>query len=895
MKVKAIQAALLATALTFAVSINLQAAPSLPITEPPVTSTFMDGPMVDPWSTNGQWFLSIDGTKEYRTHEFYDNVTEHGGSNPHAIDGRVSAVTLNTFGHITAFTVKASIDNNTPQCFGQESDSNNSHGEFRPAGSERYIGPLLDTKLTVEFAIADANLLPAVFSGPYQNPWPPSFIIAENEDQRAWYCWNEQDLPQGDQPGNYYVPTWDFGDIAVGDRTTRVLNFSVSPPMDPSDPRYPAIYGAYEEGKDMFANRTTSLKISTWIDGISTDFGTPYPEEVLRSSDVSVFHNIEEEPQDEFDWGDAPDAGILGYPTLAANSGANHLIAGGSPQVLRLGWLIDGEPDGQPDSTATGDDLANLADEDGITFDTPLIPGTVAQVTVYAGVNAAVSGFARLQGWVDFNADGIWGPAEQIFSDQVVSFTGLANPTILTFPVPGGATPGPTFARFRLSTAAGLNPAGSAPDGEVEDYLVDILEGGSVDWGDAPDPSYPTLAANNGAHHLLGPLFMGSFADPEPDGQPHLLAMGDDFDSLYPSMGDDENGVIFTSPIQPGGFAKVYVYASISGILDAWIDFNADGDWADSGERIFSGQPLNLGVNHLIYPVPLSAAQGAATFARFRASSTGVASYTGLALDGEVEDYQVNIEHVPLLGIDFGDAPGPSYPTLLPLGARHPIVAGVGLGAMIDGEPNGQPTAYANGDDTTNFDDEDGVTFATKLVVGSTATVHVVAGVLGGYLDAWIDFDQNGSFDASEHIPPGGPVPVPPGLNTIGFAVPTPPAAKLGPTFARFRITSVPGGLAPGEAAQDGEVEDYMVKLFQPQPTNLVITNLSFNVSNTVATVEWTAQSGITYQMQATTNLVTSNSWADVESPVLGPVNWQTNNMSAQTNKFYRVTAPWTP
>ncbi len=111
---------------------------------------------------------------------------------------------------------------------------------------------------------------------------------------------------------------------------------------------------------------------------------------------------------------------------------------------------------------------------------------------------------------------------------------------------------------------------------------------------------------------------------------------------------------------------------------------------------------------------------------------------------------------------------------------------------------------------------------------------------------------------------------------------------------SRFRYTG--GGVAIYKGlALDGEVEDYMVELFQPQLSiDIVITNLSFIASNTVAKVEWTVENGITYQMQATTNLTVSNSWVDVEVPVVGPINWQTNNMSAQTNKFYRVTAPWT-
>ncbi|MGH8528401.1 MAG: Ig-like domain-containing protein, partial [Nevskiales bacterium] len=78
------------------------------------------------------------------------------------------------------------------------------------------------------------------------------------------------------------------------------------------------------------------------------------------------------------------------------------------------------------------------------------------------------------------------------------------------------------------------------------------------------------------------------------------------------------------------------------GVLDAWLDFNRDGDWNDADERIFSGQAVVNGVNNLMAAVPLAAAAGT-SFARFRLSSAGVLAPTGEAPDGEVEDYQVTI------------------------------------------------------------------------------------------------------------------------------------------------------------------------------------------------------------------------------------------------------------
>jgi Dockerin type I domain/GEVED domain len=80
------------------------------------------------------------------------------------------------------------------------------------------------------------------------------------------------------------------------------------------------------------------------------------------------------------------------------------------------------------------------------------------------------------------------------------------------------------------------------------------------------------------------------------------------------------------------------VTASGPGLLDAWIDFNRDGDWDDAGEQIFTRASLNAGANTLPFTTIASAAVGN-TFARFRLSSAGSLLPKGAAADGEVEDY----------------------------------------------------------------------------------------------------------------------------------------------------------------------------------------------------------------------------------------------------------------
>ena len=65
------------------------------------------------------------------------------------------------------------------------------------------------------------------------------------------------------------------------------------------------------------------------------------------------------------DFGDAP----APYPTLLANNGPRHLFPAAALRVS-IGSLIDAETNGQPNATATLDDLTTSDDEDGVTFST---------------------------------------------------------------------------------------------------------------------------------------------------------------------------------------------------------------------------------------------------------------------------------------------------------------------------------------------------------------------------------------------------------------------------------------------------------------------------------------------------------------------------------------------
>lgn len=139
------------------------------------------------------------------------------------------------------------------------------------------------------------------------------------------------------------------------------------------------------------------------------------------------------------------------------------------------------------------------------------------------------------------------------------------------------------------------------------------------------------------------------------------------------------------------------------------------------------------------------------------------------------------------------------------------------LGDTIDHDSAYLGSSMADGDDSLGLNDEDGVIFPASITPGSTITVPVELKVLGGFgfLNAWIDWNANGSFESSEQII----------TNTFGFNSQTlnvqinvPSNAVSGTTFARFRFGEVAG---PTGFSLYGEVEDYAINIgsFTPSIT----------------------------------------------------------------------------
>jgi hypothetical protein len=264
------------------------AEPLLLITHLPVQNNGNTGPAFDPSASAGQWFQNVSGfngnepivsgTYENRAYQFHDNIAGNGGgfAGSNAIRGVITNLVLNGNNQVTDFTVRASITYDPP-AIGQWANGSNSHEETLSTINEA-IDKLVAAKLSVNFA--DDGIRGNFPATPPFALGEPN-IYAKNYDQLAWFSYTPT--------GGFYVPTFDFGLIGMGQTLTRDLQFGLYTPEDPT--KYIA-WG--NQSTDLFVSRSTNLKIGNYASSLAADDGSAYPTSVPYSGNVSVFADIPE-------------------------------------------------------------------------------------------------------------------------------------------------------------------------------------------------------------------------------------------------------------------------------------------------------------------------------------------------------------------------------------------------------------------------------------------------------------------------------------------------------------------------------------------------------------------------------------------------------------------------
>jgi hypothetical protein len=517
----------------------------------------------------------------------------------------------------------------------------------------------------------------------------------------------------------------------------------------------------------------------------------------------------------------------------------------------------DAEADGQVNDNASG-----TADEDLTTasFSGKLIAGE--SVTLTVPVTNNIPQPAKLSVFIDWNGDGIFNNTSERYDQDVLPATQVSasstpipytNSYAFNLTVPQLDNSYAVGVRVRLSTGTGLDAYGPAPNGEVEDFLMDVL---GLDYGDLPDPTaglgidnYQTRRADNGARHAVPTtvlVFLGNTVDTETDAVPSALADGDDKNNIN---NNDEDGIRFlTSPMVPGQPVTIEYTAtnnsSTAAKLYLYADFNNDGvnSMEDapvvftSGNAVVAANAGNV-TRQLTFLLPQNAVYGGdkAIF-RFRFTTDVDPLPYGLAQDGEVEDYLSSDFQLT----DWADLPEPRYITDATGGIQGPShriryidvdpTAGLNyqntlfIGATPpDAEKDGKPSHLATGDDLSYQDDED-LSYLNFLNPTTNQPFPLVADepirlripVVNNSPDnpatlwAFMDWNGDGDFeDEGEKISQAVATNY---SGDIDFDFTIPKVAKSDSIGIRIRLTGGVGIDAYGPAP-DGEVEDFVLEI----------------------------------------------------------------------------------
>ena len=269
--------------------------------------------------------------------------------------------------------------------------------------------------------------------------------------------------------------------------------------------------------------------------------------------------------------------GVVASPVLAVDTGdapasygtATHEVV---PGAVQLGLVAPDDNAPVFSTFADGDDLSsNVNDEDGVrAFPTLVQNGKAYTTNVFLENDSGSPAF--LSGWVDFDGNGTFDPDEFTTAEVPTSTTPGEEIRIkLTWPSLTGITTdffGPSFARFRISSQR-IDPAdatGAFPDGEVEDYTLEIL----ADFDADEIPDIEDLDNDNDG---IPDLVEGS-GDTDGDGTIDSL----DFDSDNDTIADFvEAGEDPTNPVDTDGDGSpdfIDLDSDADGIPDSVVSSN---------------------------------------------------------------------------------------------------------------------------------------------------------------------------------------------------------------------------------------------------------------------------------------------------------------------------------
>ncbi|MEM9645151.1 MAG: GEVED domain-containing protein, partial [Planctomycetota bacterium] len=306
-------------------------------------------------------------------------------------------------------------------------------------------------------------------------------------------------------------------------------------------------------------------------------------------------------PEVVFDLGDAPES----YGTLLADNGPRHTIGGAGIPIL--GQFVDSEVDGQPfsdsDDAQTNLSAAGISPVFDVVFNPNELSITVTDEPVMGGETLALTIGTDVTTYelVDLASNPSAGNVPVIFAPGDSAETIADNLTAAI--------------RSQVAATNGAVRLAFSPGSQTVFTITSIDDEDGVPTG---------IFTSGGIDYKV-------FTLPNPD--------------IDPTNVTAEQVLGFLNPLDPAG-SNVAVTVTGGGLLDAWIDYDQNGTF-EPDEQIFTNTPVVDGLNVLSVRVPSNATPGD-TWARFRISDGGNLTPNGVAVGGEVEDYEISVLPIAL-------------------------------------------------------------------------------------------------------------------------------------------------------------------------------------------------------------------------------------------------------
>ncbi|WP_084154910.1 SpaH/EbpB family LPXTG-anchored major pilin [Agrococcus lahaulensis] len=231
---------------------------------------------------------------------------------------------------------------------------------------------------------------------------------------------------------------------------------------------------------------------------------------------------------------------------LTSVFGPSYVLASQTAPALRLGTHIDADSAYPAGSLGTADDLAGAPDDEDATFgftdatsrtvtgqrtvDLYASPLSQQSISVSCIGPTAVQQRAAVQGWIDFNGDGVFSAGEASASGVCeLPSGGTQMRATLTWTIPTDVVPATdassTYLRVRIANAGtSLTPTGFTTSGEVEDHPIRLaapqirlektsdLSAGTVGTA-AQNVRYDITLTNSGRLPLSAPTITDNLTD----------------------------------------------------------------------------------------------------------------------------------------------------------------------------------------------------------------------------------------------------------------------------------------------------------------------------------------------------------------------------------------------